>query len=334
MKAWVLAGPTASGKTALTLRLAPLNAILAGADSRQVYREGCVGTAVPTAEERAGRDWRLIQHMQLSEDYTAARFLREAEALGAEAEAMGRPLWLVGGTAFYLRTLEDGIFEAPPTTAAARQEAESLFATGGCAALIDRLQSLDPAILHEIDVRNPARLMRAMEATLSAGLPYSELRRRRRPPGHDIRTFCLFWPRAELHERIAERTRRMFEEGFASEALALAKAGVPPEHLHRLGIGYGEALALAEGRLERERAEELVVFATRQYAHRQATWFKRFPRTVHLDARAFLGRPCPDSSAPEDAWFYALPVWDGEGAWPSSSVRLLGATPLPSVAYN
>ncbi len=289
----VLSGPTASGKTALAVELARrLGAEIVNADSQQVYRGLDLGTAKPTAEERAAATHHLLDVVAPGERMDAAHWQALADrAIGEIARRRRLPL-IVGGTGLYLRTLLHGVALAPPRDPALRAELELVATREGRPAVHRRLALVDPGAAARIGSNDLVRVVRALEIA-AGGRTQSELFRAH---GFAIcryphRLLVLDPPRAELHARIEARLPRLFDGLLAETATLLAcRAGNLPE---RLPIGYAEAALVLAGNLPRPEAERRVLVAHRQYARRQVVWLRREPGAERIvppvDADALAG---------------------------------------------
>lgn len=272
----VIAGPTASGKTALAVALARrLGGEIVNADSQQVYRGLDVGTAKPSAAERAAAAHHLIDVVDPGEGMDAARFAALADAAIADVAARGRLPIVAGGTGLYLRALLHGVVAAPGRDPALRARLEEEAARCGRPALHARLAAIDPAAAARIRPNDLVRTVRALEIAAGGTMP-SELH-----AGHAFqedryaaRLFALDPPRAALHARIDARVAEMFAGGLLDEARALAARfgdAVPA----RWPIGYAEAIACVRGELEVAEAIRRVQVAHRRYARRQVIWLRR-----------------------------------------------------------
>lgn len=272
----VIAGPTASGKTALAVALARrLGGEIVNADSQQVYRGLDVGTAKPSAAERAAAAHHLIDVVDPGEGMDAARFAALADAAIADVAARGRLPIVAGGTGLYLRALLHGVVAAPGRDPALRARLEEEAARCGRPALHARLAAIDPATAARIRPNDLVRIVRALEIAAGGTMP-SELH-----AGHAFqedryaaRLFALDPPRAALHARIDARVAEMFAGGLLDEARALAARfgdAVPA----RWPIGYAEAIACVRGELEVAEAIRRVQVAHRRYARRQVIWLRR-----------------------------------------------------------
>jgi tRNA dimethylallyltransferase len=272
----VIAGPTASGKSALAVALSRrLSGEILNADSQQVYRGLDVGTAKPTAEERAAVRHHLLDLVDPGEDMDAARWVALADAALADVTGRGRLPIVVGGTGLYLRALLHGVVAAPGRDPELRARLEAEAAELGRAALHTRLRAVDPAAAARIGENDLVRVIRAIEIA-AGGRTASELRGAHRfaEDRHPAEIVALDPPRPDLHARIDARVRAMFESGLLDEARALRErfGGALPR---RLPIGYREAAAVLAGDLPLEEAVRRVQVAHRRYARRQVIWLRR-----------------------------------------------------------
>jgi tRNA dimethylallyltransferase len=290
-RALVLAGPTASGKSAIALALAPHIALeIVSADSAQVYRGMDVGTAKPSAHERAQVPHHLIDIVEPTERYSAARFAADATRLIGEINRRGRLALLVGGTMLYLKALLDGLDALPEGDAQVRSEIDARAAAAGWAALHTELARVDPATAARLAPHDGQRIQRALEVWQLTGQPLSQLQGRRAGGGVPLPLIALEpLERAWLHARIAERFDRMLQLGLIEEVHALrARGDLNPALPSVRCVGYRQVWqALDNGSLHglRERG----ITATRQLAKRQLTWLRAMTRhTVPCDEpRAF-----------------------------------------------
>lgn len=269
----VLAGPTASGKSALALELAQqLGAEIVGADSQQVYRRFDVGTAKPSPAELALVPHHLVSVVDPMEPFSAAKYQALADAAIADIQQRGKPVIVVGGTGLYLRILLHGVVAAPGSDASLREELE----LDDDATLHARLAEVDPATAARLPVGDRVRIIRALEIQILSGRSASEHRAEHAfaADRHPFRLFVLSPPREGLYEAINARTRAMFEGGLLDEVRALVAAGYR-EAAPMKSVGYVEALAVVEGQLGLEAAIAAAAQRTRHYAKRQLTWFKK-----------------------------------------------------------
>jgi tRNA dimethylallyltransferase len=284
----VIGGQTASGKSALALRLAGdapdgVAGELVCADSRQVYAGLRIAAAGPDDDERARAPHHLFGAFDpATTTLSAGAFAVAADAAIADIVARGRRAIVVGGTGLYLRSLRLGLDEAPPADPAVRACLRAELDAWGLSALVERLRRLDPAVDGRgLDLQNPVRVLRALEI-LEAGGSLADrdldalLRRPPRPIVADAAWWLVAPPVEVVEAAIATRARRMFDDRIVDEARALA-ARLPPDHALLATIGTHEALAVARGDLDVADAVAAVVTRTRQYARRQRTWFRREP---------------------------------------------------------
>ncbi|MBL8863456.1 MAG: tRNA (adenosine(37)-N6)-dimethylallyltransferase MiaA [Planctomycetes bacterium] len=280
-----LVGPTASGKSAVALLVAEAaGAEIVSLDALQVYRGLDVGTAKPTAEERARVPHHLIDVADPRERYDVTRFLADLSVALASIRARGRRALFVGGTGFYLRALAEGLFRGPDVDPALRAELEERARRDGPAALHAELVRADPtaaARLHPNDVK---RVVRALEVFHQTGRPLSAWQTQwGRGAGAPRTLVGLSVSVPELDRRIAARAQAMLAAGWPAEAVALrAAGGLGPTAAQ--AIGYAEALAVHDGTLTPAEAARRIALATRQFARRQRTWYRKFPDLRWLDA--------------------------------------------------
>ena len=279
-----IVGPTGSGKTDLSLALAarlPVEILVA--DSRQVYRGMDIGTAKPDATARDTVPHHLLDLADPDASFTVADWVAQARSLVPEIWARGRLPLVVGGTGLYVSALIDGHdLASQPWSPEVRLDLATELETEGLPALVTRLETLDPDAAARIDLRNPRRVLRALERAMANGGVSAP------PASHPwpgrVALLGVSRPRPVLDARIAQRSVRLFAMGLLDEARALAARGYGPELPALSGHGYREALAVVAGELSLEDAVAITTRHTRQYAKRQMTWFRRDRRIVWLDA--------------------------------------------------
>jgi tRNA dimethylallyltransferase len=290
-----LVGPTASGKTELALAVARcLPVEIVSVDSRQVYRGMDVGTAKPTAAERAAVPHHGLDLVEPGERYSAGRFARDARGWIEGIEARGRVPLLVGGTGFFLRALVEPIFSEPGMDRA-RVDALRRWLRGQPREVLEAwVRRLDPARAEAAVQGGPHRLARALEVALLTGRPLSEWHRTAPPEGERMQGVVvrLELPREELDRRIEARVRRMVEEGLVDEVERLLARGYGPDAPGMTGVGYREVAAHLRGESTLEEAAAAVTASTRRYARRQLTWLRNQlpPGVVAVDATLPLPR--------------------------------------------
>lgn len=273
-----IAGPTASGKSALGIALAlDFGGEIINFDSVQLYRRLNIGTSKVHEEERRGIPHHLIDVIEPTDHFTAGDFAERARDLIAQIEIRGRMPVLVGGTGFYLRALREPLFDAPPTDLTLRSRLQRLHRRRGVRQLHRLLQRLDPKAAEEILLNDWSRITRALEYRIQTGLSSRE-QWVQRPATPDfvkrIRLLALHPPREDLYARINRRTEAMFERGWVDEVAALLRAGVPREAKAFGAHGYRRILQYLSGDFDLGRARELTAQDVRHYAKRQLTWLR------------------------------------------------------------
>ena len=284
-----IVGPTAVGKTETALQVAEeLGGEIVNADALQVYRGFDVGTAKPTAEERARARHHLIDILDPHERYSAGEFARRARSVIAEIESRGRRAIVVGGSGLYLRALTEGISPIPPGDPQVRRELEARLAEEGLPALSRQLAELDPETAERLAPGDTQRVLRAIEVALVSGRPLSYWIALR--PFGEARIpaikLGLTIPRSILYDSIAGRAAEMMKQGWLEEVEALLDRGLTRELPAFQAIGYRELADVVEGRLSLEEARERIVRATRRFAKRQLTWFRKEPGVEWFEAEA------------------------------------------------
>lgn len=272
----LIAGPTASGKSALALALAELyRGTVINADSMQVYRDLRILTARPDAAALARTPHRLYGYLDASEHGSVADWLGRADAAIGEAREAGRLPIVVGGTGLYLRALQHGLAAVPEIPAAIRAEAIELHRLLGGAAFRERLASVDPVAAARLAANDRQRLIRAFEVVSATGIPVHEWRARGNPPmPYRFGGILLLPPRQALYEACDTRFRAMIAAGALDELKALAARHLDPDLPAMKALGNPQLLRHLRGELGLDQAVGLAVQATRRYAKRQMTWFR------------------------------------------------------------
>ena len=275
----VVLGPTASGKTALSLAIAErFHGEIVNCDSVAMYRELDLGTAKPTAAERARVPHHLIDCVDPSKQITAGEYARQARQVLEEIKTRGHLPVVVGGTGLYLRALLEGLFPGPQRSEELRERLREKVAQGGSNYLHRDLRRLDPAAAERIHANDAPKLIRAIEVCLSARAKMTELwQRQGRDPLHGFRILRIGLDpeRRALYERINRRAARMFAAGLVDETSRLLQKYGRASPL--LSLGYKQAMQSLAGELTNEQAVESAQQAHRNYAKRQLTWFRREP---------------------------------------------------------
>ena len=272
-------GPTGSGKTALSLALAErFHGEIVNCDSVAVYREFEIGTAKPTAAERARVPHHMLDVVDPCGFITAGEYARQAREVLQQIKARGALPIVVGGTGLYLRALLEGLFAGPQRSEELRERLRQRAEEKGPGYLHRLLARLDPATAGKIHAHDTPKLLRAIEVCLASRTKMSDMWKQGRDPlpGFRIVRLGLDPERKALYERINQRAQRMFDDGLSDETLTLLeKYGAAPRPLSALG--YKQAVALMRGEFEREGAAQAAQQAHRNYAKRQMTWFRREP---------------------------------------------------------
>ncbi len=270
----VLAGPTAVGKTRFGIALAKeLQTEIISADSRQIYKEASIGTAVPSPEELRTVRHHFIQTVSLEENYNASRY--EQDVLRLLEELFGRYdlVLMVGGSGLYIKAVCEGIDDLPPHDPALRSKLLSRYEKEGLQSLTEELWRLDPVSAGRIDLKNHMRVLKALEVSLQTGKPYSEFLSgtpARRP--FNILRLALDMERQELYRRINERVDRMMKDGLLEEVKRLQ----PYARTNAMkSVGYRELFDYLEGKVPLEEAVDRIRRNTRKFARKQITWFRK-----------------------------------------------------------
>lgn len=271
----LILGPTAVGKTDYSIA----EAISAGSpviscDSRQIYSEMSIGTAVPSAEQLAAVRHYFIRTIPVTRNYTAGMYEMDALELIHRLFAEGHErLVMTGGSMFYIDAVCHGIDDIPAAPPALREELTRRVETEGVDALAEELRRLDPETCEEIDLKNRQRVVRALEVCLTTGKPFSSLKQRAaKQRDFEIEKIGLERPREELYERIDRRVDRMMEEGLLDEVRRLLPLRAYPA---LRTVGYEELFDYLDGKTNLEEAVRLIKRNTRHYAKRQLTWWRR-----------------------------------------------------------
>ena len=270
----VITGPTAVGKTGVAIEVAKaLHTEIISCDSRQMYREMRIGTAVPSAEELAAVPHHLIGQLSIHDYYNVSMFEQECLKLLDKLFMKYQTVVMTGGSGLYIDALCRGIDDFPTVDPEIRKTVICWFETGGIEYIRRQLKILDPEHYARVDLRNHKRVMKAIEVSLQTGKPYSSfLTAQERKRNFEIEKIVINRPREELFDRINHRTTQMLEEGLLKEAEAL----YPYRHLNALNtVGYKELFAYMNGQHDLDTAVELIRRNTRRYAKRQLTWFAR-----------------------------------------------------------
>jgi tRNA dimethylallyltransferase len=287
----VLVGPTAAGKSRLAVavarRLAAAGrpAEVVNADSMLVYRGMDIGTAKPRAAEQQAVRHHLIDIMDVRETATVADFQQRARAAIADCRARGALAIVVGGSALYIRAIVDD-FQFPGTDPVLRARLEADLAALGPKRLHQRLAGLDPAAAGQILPENGRRIVRALEVVTLTGRPFTASLPARRYALPDVVQVGLDIDRPALDARIAERVNQMWRAGLVAEVRQLTAAGLRDGLTASRALGYRQVLSFLAGDIGEDEAREMTITATRRFARRQDSWFRKDPRIVWLNHAA------------------------------------------------
>ena len=273
---WFLTGPTASGKSAVSLDVAEaLDCEIVALDSMTLYRGMDLGSAKPSLEDQRRIRHHLLDVLDPSEPSSLADYLRRAEAAAIDIRSRGKQPLFVGGTPLYLKACLRGMFEGPGADAELRARLEAEAADMGVPSLHARLAEVDPKAAERILVNDLRRIVRALEIHTLTGRPISEWQQEFATPADPApKVACILRPREELRRRIAERVSAMLDAGWIEETKVLFSRDPPPGREARQAVGYKEIADHLAGRMSFENMFELIVTRTRQFAKRQMTWFR------------------------------------------------------------
>lgn len=282
----IIAGPTASGKTDISIRLAQYwKTEIISCDSRQMYREMSIGTAKPDMDQLNKIPHHLIGNLSIHDYYSAFRFEQEVTDLLKNLFLQHSLVIMTGGTGLYMDAIINGIDDIPDPDPEIRAILKQRYDTEGLGNLLSELSQLDPAFYAKVDKNNPARVMRGLEVCLTTGRPFSSYRIKQAVNrDFDIIIIGLELPREELYERINLRVDQMIEKGLVEEAKSL----YPLRHLNGLNtVGYRELFEMFDGNIDLEEAIRLIKRNTRHYAKRQITWNNRYPQMKYFHPDAY-----------------------------------------------
>jgi len=275
-----LMGPTASGKTALSVQLAQkLNAEIISVDSALVFKGMDIGTAKPTLEEQAGIKHHLIDILDPAESFSTGAFRTQALTLMAEITARGKLPLLVGGTMLYFNALYHGLAALPTADVQLRAELDAEFQKLGKQAMHEKLQVIDPVAAARIHPNDPQRVQRALEVYRLTGKSITQLHQQAKTesiPYQQIKMIIAPNDRAVLHDKIARRFKQMLQRGFIDEVRVLYERGDLTEKMPSVrAVGYRQVWSYLSGEMDAEAMQEKGIIATRQLAKRQFTWLRR-----------------------------------------------------------
>ena len=270
----VIAGPTASGKTAAAIKVAKvLNTVIINADSRQFYKEMSIGTAVPTPEELHEVKHYFVQNISILKDYDVAAYEKDVLALLRKLFLEHDQVVLTGGSGLFIDAVCKGIDTMPDIDPSVRERVENLFRDGGLVALQQEVQRLDPDYWAIVDQKNPRRLQRALEVCYQTGKTFTSFRTRTSAKrDFNIVKYALLREKQDLYNRINLRVEIMLSKGLVDEARKL----YPYRRRNALNtVGYKELFDYFDGKCNLNEAVEQIKLNTRHYAKRQMTWLRK-----------------------------------------------------------
>ena len=277
----IIAGPTAVGKTGISLELAEmLDGEIVSADSRQVYRFMDIGTAKPSAEDMQRIPHHMIDVVNPDEEYTAADYMCGAHTAIKAILKKGKTPIMAGGSGLYIRAVIDGIFPGPGSDKKIREKLEMEAKTSGISSLHDRLCKIDPIASSRIHPNDSRRIIRALEVYEITGKPISFFQKewKKEEAMYDAVMVGLNRPREELYGRIEERVDYIFEHGFVDEAKKLLEKGYEENLVSMEALGYREVIRFLKGEINIDAAKKKIKLDTRHYARRQLIWFRKDKR--------------------------------------------------------
>lgn len=274
----IVTGPTASGKTEYAISLArKYSSPVISCDSRQIYKEMTIGTAVPDASQLAAVKHYFIQTVSVTREYTAGRYETDALALIGKLFSEGLDtLVMCGGSGFYIDAVCKGLDSIPDADPELRRSLNERIASEGVESLWMDLRRMDPEAYSTIDLHNPARVLRAVEVCILSGRPFSSFRLKEpKPRDFETEKLVISRPREELYERIDSRVDSMMEKGLLEEVRSL----LPYRNYTALQtVGYKELFSYLDGDCSLDEAVSRIKSNTRRYARKQLTWWRRDPQ--------------------------------------------------------
>jgi tRNA dimethylallyltransferase len=280
----ILSGPTASGKTDTALAIAQYLPIeIISADSRQVYKYLSVGTAKPDDGSLRKVPHHFVDILTPDQEWNAGLFSAGSRNLIAEIFRTDKIPVIVGGTGLYIKSLIDGIIDLPPADPSIRRELQAAIETGGLAVLVQELSRVDPDAALHTDIRNPRRVIRALEIFRQTGMTRAKIRMKTMPLEYPVLWFGLNWRRDELYRRIEKRVESMLGRGLVNEVRVISERGYDRSLNALQTVGYVEVFDYLENKIDYTEMVRLIKRNTRRFAKRQWTWFRKEPRIKWIE---------------------------------------------------
>jgi len=275
----MIAGPTASGKSSLAVKLAKwINGEIISVDSRQCYRQINIGTAKPTRQQLRDVPHHNISNLDLDEDDSAMQFFARAMEWAKEIEDRDRTVIFCGGSTLHLQSLVRPLDDMPSSNEENIEQLQAEIDDRGVGPLFERLQKVDPDYASGMNDRNPRRIIRALDVWMQTGKPFSHFHDDKPfEQPENMSVFATHWPRKMLHQRIEERCDEMLANGLVEETESLLEMGFSPDLQALQTVGYRQVIEFLNGEIDREQMEKDFKTATRRYAKRQITWLRRWP---------------------------------------------------------
>jgi tRNA dimethylallyltransferase len=284
--AWFLTGPTASGKSAVSLELAKkIDAEIISMDSMAVYQDMNIGTAKPTVDDRREVEHHLIDVVAPTDEYSLSKYVMAAHRKADEVRSRGRQVLFVGGTPLYLKSLLRGMFLGPPPDEVFREQIEQDVEQFGIEPLRARLAAVDPLSAFKILPNDKRRMIRALEVARSTGFPISHWQTQfdRISPDREQRVFAIGWARGDLHSRVERRVNQMIQRGLIDEVEHLINKYQQLSKTAMQAVGYKEPMAFLSGMIDAKEMINQIISHTRQFVRRQEMWFRSLPEIHRIE---------------------------------------------------
>lgn len=290
----IITGPTAVGKTELSIEVAKrFNGEIISSDSMQIYKHMDIGTAKISKDDMKGINHHLIDFLDPATEFSVYDYKEMASQVISELNDENKLPIIAGGTGLYINSLVyDLNFSPIAPNKVLREKYDRIFIEEGSVGLYERLIKIDPESADRIDPNNHQRLMRALEVTESSGIPFSKYNKdfRKESDKYDMAYYCLNMDRDKLYDRINKRVDIMFEKGLLDEVKYLLDRGYNKDMLSMKAIGYKEIIAYLEGNMSLDKAIDNIKQGSRNYAKRQLTWFRRDNRIKWVNIDLFKDR--------------------------------------------